>query len=214
MPSFRIAGLFFPITAWEDSFLDRVNELRNEELAVLRRFNVMEAMVIVVFLVLPVWMSLTTFGVYAGTGHKMNPGSVFRVVALFNALRFPLINLPSSLNSIMSGGVSVKRVQKFLETDDIGDNRKDVSANSRDKSVTSEPDSTKVSTGATKVLTTELQTWDNSYYIHNGTYRWSAGQPSPSLTDVTIKIPKGRLIGIVGMVRVLPRYIPVDNNCS
>lgn len=198
--------------AWEDSFLNRVNGLRQSELDILRKYNIYQSLIIVVFLVLPVWMSLTTFGVFAGTGHVMTAGAVFRAVALFNALRFPLINLPGALSGLMSGTVSVKRVQAFLAVGDIGDNRRHVVGNVATESATavSSPATESVSDSValpsarpdTNVLTPELTSFENSYFVRNATYKWQLNQPSPSLVNVTVKVPKGRLVGIVGMVSV------------
>jgi ABC-type multidrug transport system fused ATPase/permease subunit len=205
----RVVRSFFQ-SAWEDSFLSRVNGLRQSELDILRKYNIYQSLIIVVFLVLPVWMSLTTFGVFAGTGHVMTAGAVFRAVALFNALRFPLINLPGALSSLMSGTVSVKRVQAFLAAEDIGDNRRHIvgsalgapgtaASSPSTETADAETASTAKSPVDTKVLTSELASFENSYFVRNATYKWQLNQPVPSLVNVSVKVPKGKLVGIVGL---------------
>ena len=200
-------------TAWEDSYLNRVNELRADELYVLRQYNIYEAMIIVVFLVLPVWMSLTTFGVYSGTGNVMDAGSVFRVVALFNALRFPLINLPGAIGQLMSGMVSIRRVQAFLVTDNIAATRTqsaprpavsqltdNVAAQAQDPANSAE--SGVLPSPQRKLQISEFEPMDNSYYIKHGCFKWHEGQLDSALSDITVKIPKGALVAVVGMVRL------------
>jgi ATP-binding cassette subfamily C (CFTR/MRP) protein 1 len=108
---------------WEDSFVERIGTLRREEMRFVRNGNILEGSVAFLFLILPVWMTLVTFAVFSYRGNTLEPGKVFRAVALFNALRFPLVNLPGALGSIVNGKVSVRRIEGFLLREEIGNGR-------------------------------------------------------------------------------------------
>jgi hypothetical protein len=56
---------------------------------------------VTMFLMLPVLMSLVTFAVFSYRGNLLTADVVFRTVALFNALRFPLIDLPGGQECVV-----------------------------------------------------------------------------------------------------------------
>ena len=90
-------------------------------MALVKRMNFQDSLLSVMFLMLPVLMSLGTFAVFVSRGNKLEADVVFRTVAFFNALRFPLLNLPGVLGHIISAMVSVNRLRKFLDMEDGGD---------------------------------------------------------------------------------------------
>jgi len=53
-------------------------------------------------------------------------------LALFNLLRFPLVVFPSIINSIVEANVSNKRIQTFLNNDEIDENAVHRSSTSAD----------------------------------------------------------------------------------
>jgi ABC-type multidrug transport system fused ATPase/permease subunit len=67
---------------------------------------------------LPVFASALTFVLYAALGNKLEPEIIFPSLAFFTGLRVPLLVLPYCYNDAMDGYVSVKRIQKFLLTED------------------------------------------------------------------------------------------------
>ena len=90
-------------------------------MALVKRMNFQDSLLSVMFLMLPVLMSLGTFAVFVSRGNKLEADVVFRTVAFFNALRFPLLNLPGVLGRVISAMVSVNRLRKFLDMEDGGD---------------------------------------------------------------------------------------------
>ncbi len=137
----------------------------------------------------------------------MNPGAVFRVVALFNALRFPLINLPGSLGGLMSGMVSARRVQSFLVADEINPSRHQIGDHpapvpASNAAAAPVDGSAVLPSPQRRLQISEFEPMDNSYFIRHGTFKFQATQPTPALSDITMKIPKGSLIGVVGVVSV------------
>jgi hypothetical protein len=82
-------------------------------------YAVLFSMVSLVFLMLPMLISVVTFGVYVGLGNTLEPPLVFRTIALFNALQYPVIQLPMALNVLVSGLISIKRINTFLSLNDL-----------------------------------------------------------------------------------------------
>eukprot|EP00916_Digyalum_oweni_P014689 GHVL01024075.1.p1 GENE.GHVL01024075.1~~GHVL01024075.1.p1 ORF type:complete len:1002 (-),score=169.84 GHVL01024075.1:2997-6002(-) len=61
-------------------------------------------------------VTLTAFGTYLLQNNNQRPPlvTIFASLSLFQALRFPLLNLPETLSSINNGLVSARRIQGFL----------------------------------------------------------------------------------------------------
>eukprot|EP00753_Platysulcus_tardus_P003850 PLAT12496.19.p1 GENE.PLAT12496.19~~PLAT12496.19.p1 ORF type:complete len:1397 (+),score=834.47 PLAT12496.19:82-4272(+) len=105
--------------AWEESFQERLCALREKEMQLLKKAAFANSSIVLFFMVLPVAVSLGTFAVYVAYGGELSPALVFRSLALFNALRFPLINLPSAIAGLLSGLVSAHRMERFLTRDEL-----------------------------------------------------------------------------------------------
>lgn len=62
--------------------------------------------------------SALAFVLYAALGNKLEPEIVFPSLAFFTGLRVPLLILPYCYSDVMDCYVSIKRIQKFLLTED------------------------------------------------------------------------------------------------
>jgi len=54
-------------------------------------------------------------------GNSLTPATVFTSLALFNQLRFPMIFYPLLLNSLVEGKVSLDRIDRFLDSEEVGE---------------------------------------------------------------------------------------------
>jgi ATP-binding cassette, subfamily C (CFTR/MRP), member 1 len=106
---------------WEESFADRIEQMRSSELGVLLRLTLYSSSFIFCFLLLPVLISASSFGVFILDGGTLTPVIVFRSLAFFNALQFPLIQLPSAVQSIVVALVSCKRLTGFFLRQSLSD---------------------------------------------------------------------------------------------
>jgi ABC-type multidrug transport system fused ATPase/permease subunit len=68
----------------------------------------------------PILASVLTFVVYALTGNDLNPPVVFSSIALFNALRMPLMMLPLVITGATDAWVSLQRIQALLLAPELG----------------------------------------------------------------------------------------------
>ena len=100
--------------AWEAEFEKRINEIRDKELAIFRKYCIMQSVSGAIFTSVPLLVSIVTFTTYIATGNKLDVATALTSLALFEILRFPLFMLPNVLNNLVEAKVSIDRVQGFL----------------------------------------------------------------------------------------------------
>ena len=65
-------------------------------------------------------VALATFGTFVATSDEpLTAERAFVALSLFNILRFPLSMLPFLISNIVQASVSLKRLSKFLQNDEI-----------------------------------------------------------------------------------------------
>uniref|UniRef100_A0AAQ5ZZH2 ATP-binding cassette, sub-family C (CFTR/MRP), member 2 n=1 Tax=Amphiprion ocellaris TaxID=80972 RepID=A0AAQ5ZZH2_AMPOC len=107
--------------AWEPSFQTQVEDIRGEELKVMRKFAYLSSVSTFIFSCAPALVSLVTFGVYVGVSpdNVLTAEKAFTSISLFNILRFPLAMLPMLIAAMVQTAVSRKRIEKFLSGEDL-----------------------------------------------------------------------------------------------
>ena len=63
----------------------------------------------------PLLVALSTFAAYTLSGHTLDVASALTSLSLFEILRFPLFMLPQIINRMVEAGVSIDRIQSFLQ---------------------------------------------------------------------------------------------------
>ncbi|XP_043211792.1 ATP-binding cassette sub-family C member 3-like isoform X6 [Amphibalanus amphitrite] len=120
-------------------------------------------------------VTLITFAVYVLTGddvdpHYLTPDKAFVSLSLFNLLRMPLSFLPMLIVFTVQANVSLTRMNKYLNSDDLDDQ-----AVSHD--------------------TTE----SDPVVVENGTFTWDP-ESTPYLQDINMRVKEGSLVAVVGTV--------------
>lgn len=118
---------FIKYYAWEKIFLQRILNLRNEELKHFWSYMVVANGSFVVAMSVPLFATAMTFTVFSLTGHELEAAQVFSSLALFNCLRMPLSMIPRLMGRIPDAMISLNRIQAFLsiqESKDIIQDRK------------------------------------------------------------------------------------------
>ncbi|XP_062859407.1 ATP-binding cassette sub-family C member 3 isoform X2 [Trichomycterus rosablanca] len=159
--------------AWEGSFKEKVLEIRQKELNVLRKAAYLSALSIMAWTSAPFMVALTTFAVYVSVdkNNVLDAEKAFVSLSLFNILRFPLNMLPQVISSIMQASVSLKRIQEFLSHDELDP-----------ASVDRKPESS-----------------DHAMTVVNGKFAW-AKKDTPALHNINMMVPQGSLLAVVGHV--------------
>uniref|UniRef100_A0A8C7NBR0 Canalicular multispecific organic anion transporter 2-like n=1 Tax=Oncorhynchus kisutch TaxID=8019 RepID=A0A8C7NBR0_ONCKI len=159
--------------AWESSFKEKVLEIRQKELNVLRKTAYLGALSTMAWTSAPFLVALTTFAVYVTVDKNniLDAEKAFVSLSLFNILRFPLNMLPQVISSIVQASVSLKRIQDFLSHDEL------------------DPESVDRTNTAT----------DSSVTVVNGKFTWAKQDP-PALHNINLMVPQGSLLAVVGHV--------------
>ncbi|XP_041075962.1 ATP-binding cassette sub-family C member 3-like isoform X1 [Polyodon spathula] len=159
--------------AWENSFKEKVKQIREKELKVLRKSAYLGAVSIFAWTSAPFLVALTTFAVYVTVDDKnvLDAKKAFVSLSLFNILRFPLNMLPQVISSLVQASVSLKRIQSFLSHDEL------------------DPDSVDKKNIASGCVVT----------VVNGKFTWAKSDPA-TLHSINLMVPHGSLLAVVGHV--------------
>ncbi|CAG9820276.1 unnamed protein product [Phaedon cochleariae] len=104
---------------WEQHFVRMTTKLRDQELKYLRGRKYLDALCVYFWATTPVIISILTFATYVLMGNKLTAATVFTSMALLNMLISPLNAFPWVLNGLTEAWVSIKRIQKLLDLDDL-----------------------------------------------------------------------------------------------
>uniref|UniRef100_A0A9J7X6J7 ABC-type glutathione-S-conjugate transporter n=1 Tax=Cyprinus carpio carpio TaxID=630221 RepID=A0A9J7X6J7_CYPCA len=89
--------------AWESSFEAQVQEIREKELKVMRKFAYLSSVSTFIFSCAPAIVSLATFAVFVSVSpdNILDAEKAFTSISLFNILRFPLAMLPQGTEPVL-----------------------------------------------------------------------------------------------------------------
>lgn len=158
--------------AWEPSFEKKVQDVRDQELKVLRNIAFLNAVSTFFWTSAPFLVCLATFMAYilSDNTNYLDAQKAFVSLSLFKLLSFPINLLPMMVSYIIQGNVSIGRIGKFLQGEDL------------------DPDNVQHS-----------QLSDSAISIDKGTFSWGK-TIDPALKDITFQIPEGKLVAVVGQV--------------
>uniref|UniRef100_A0A8C9ZRY3 Multidrug resistance-associated protein 1 n=1 Tax=Sander lucioperca TaxID=283035 RepID=A0A8C9ZRY3_SANLU len=107
--------------AWELAFKDKVSEIRESELRVLKKAAYLGAVSTFTWICAPFLVALSTFSVFVliDEHNVLDAQKAFVSLALFNILRFPLNMLPMVISSMVQASVSLKRLRVFLSHEEL-----------------------------------------------------------------------------------------------
>ncbi len=159
--------------AWEESYINTANSIRQVEVDTLRSSSYLRATTLFSWMVTPVFVALFTFLSFTLSGHELTASIAFTSVALFNVLRFPLNMLPSVLSNLVDSNIALGRIGKYLNNDN------------RDSSVVE----------WNKVSDPQIPF---ALRMEGASFGWSPG--NAVLHDLSFTVPKGKLVALVGSV--------------
>ena len=159
--------------AWEDPYISRISQLRSQELVEIKTTVLLNLFQTLLFMIIPVLVSMVSFIVFAALGYELTSSVAFTALSLFNLLRFPIMMLPKQIMSLIQAKVSLARVQEYLEAEEIS------------STFLPPPDTN----GALRICAS----------INDGTFSWDLNS-SPVLRDVTFHLKAGELVVVVGEV--------------
>ncbi|CAH1406916.1 unnamed protein product [Nezara viridula] len=158
--------------AWEPSFEDDVLKIRAKEAKVLRKAAYLRAGISFIWTCAPFLVSLLTFMTYVliDENNVLDSAKVFVSLSLFNILKTPLAMVPVMISSMVQAAVSIKRINKFLNSEEL------------DLKIISHDDKE-----------------DDPLVIEKGTFSWGAAE-KPTLRNLNLRVKPGSLVAVVGAV--------------
>lgn len=160
------------IHAWEDAFRKRTEDIRANEIRSLNQQTWYSAAITFAFSCLPFIVALSSFATFVLIDERnvLDANKVFVSLSLFNIIRIPLAVLPMLITNLSQYIIAVKRINKFLEADEIDPSN-------------------------IKPINDEV----NTVKIQNGTFKWDSKR-EPALTNVNFEVPRRKLVAVVGSV--------------
>lgn len=163
----RIAKYF----AWENRLLQEVEEIRAQEVGVLRKLAWFQSFSFLFYLATNSIVSVVTFGVHLARGGSLDAATVFSAIALFSLLDHPFGILPGLIARLSSIQVAAKRIAGYLQQEEVPEDPRAPSAPHRPIGVT----------------------------LQNATCRYDDGT-SDVLRDISLTVAPGEKLAIVGPV--------------
>ena len=101
--------------SWETKFYEKILSLRSKEMKYIRQETLAFANFIVLLIVFPSCSLVVSFLTYVYiSSEPLTAANAFSAIALFNALRFPLMELGQILNTIIQTDTALTRIARFL----------------------------------------------------------------------------------------------------
>ncbi|CAH1793470.1 unnamed protein product [Owenia fusiformis] len=158
--------------AWEGAFQEKILEIRNQEIAVLRASQLFQAVSSLSWFCAPFLVALASFATYVSVSETniLTAQRAFVSLSLFNIMNAPLAQIPAVITYLVQCAVSIGRLSRFLKNPELD------------------------------VENVKLETnQENAMSIRDGTFSWDKDD-APVLHDVNMRIPEGKLVAVVGMV--------------
>ncbi|XP_062527521.1 multidrug resistance-associated protein 1 isoform X1 [Bombyx mori] len=160
--------------AWEPSFEDQILQIRNKEMHVLKQTAYLNSATSFIWSCAPFLVTFLTFFTYVISDPENNIPTAERIfvsMSLFFTMNVPLGFLPFIIVSAIETSVGIKRLNKFMNCDEL-----DISSVDHDKK---EP---------------------SPIVIENGNFTWGEKDADPVLKNINLNVPRGSLVAIVGAV--------------
>ncbi|XP_008659190.1 ABC transporter C family member 13 isoform X2 [Zea mays] len=174
--------------SWEKLFTERLVERRESEVKHLATRKYLDAWCVYFWATTPTLFSLSTFSIFAITGHALDAATVFTCVALFNTLISPLNSFPWVINGMIDAVISSRRLSNYLSTPEHHSSELNASAdllNHHFKRYT------KVTHNPMAIVFQNVScSWSSS----------SVAELNIVLRDISLQLQKGFFIAIVGEV--------------
>lgn len=163
---------------WENSFLRRVLEVRNEqELKMLKKIGIVTAGNMALWTGIPLLVAFASFATAAVVSPRpLTSDVIFPAISLFMLLQFPLAMFAQVMSNIIEAIVSVRRLDSFLSAAEL-------------------------QFDAVKTLAADdLKEGDEVLSIKEGNFTWNKNAVQPTLENINVSIKKGELLGVLGRV--------------
>ena len=161
--------------AWEASFEKQVVGIREKEIDALKKAAILQSFISFLWTCAPVLVSTACFTAYvlADAANVLDANTAFVSITLFNMLRIPFNQIPMTLIYFVQAQVSLERLNRFLNSDELDP---ETVTHSEDSAFAVDAD--------------------------NATFSWEKGG-EPMLRNIEMKVRPGELVAVVGTVGMM-----------
>lgn len=163
--------------AWERAWADKIEELRNAELETIERGFRWRILMNLIWSYVPLMVTAVSFAFFTLFGNVLTADKAFSSLALFNLMRIPLNTFPLAITALAEARVSLSRLTDFLQAEEL------------DPKLIERVPPSPLPLDASEDVAVELKA---------ASFRW--GSDSAPLGPISVRIPRGSLVAIVGEV--------------
>ena len=160
--------------AWENPNQKEVLDIREQEMKVLKYSAILSGVATFIWSTAPLMVALASFATYVLVGNPLTPQTAFVALSLFNILRFPMSMLPFLVSFVVECSVSITRMNKYLNHEDLDPN-------------------------SVKWTKNPAILGEAAILVQNASFGWTKGG-DPVLNNINIRVDPGTLVSIVGQV--------------
>ncbi|XP_059177525.1 multidrug resistance-associated protein 1-like [Physella acuta] len=161
--------------AWEEAFKSQMNNIRRDELKAVFKFHCLRLATSFAWTGGFFWLPFFTFLTYILVDQEnyLNASVVFVTISYLGIVRRAITYFGYSLDYVIAGFVSSRRLMNFLESKDM-----------------EKPPVDNFSSNLTE---------NDAIFISNGNFGWTTNSEA-TLKNICLQVPKGSLVAVVGMV--------------
>ncbi|RKP01598.1 hypothetical protein CXG81DRAFT_6843, partial [Caulochytrium protostelioides] len=168
--------------ALEPVYGRKVAQARRDEMIHLKRALAARTAGLSVIFIAPVLSTLICLVTYIHVRHVGLPATeTFRLLAVFNTLRYPLAVLPTSIRAVNGAGAALDRLLEFFILDEVEDLASTILPPPPPR------DENEAATGSSMVLK-----------LTCASFSWDGDIEHPHLEDLDLTLYRGRIIAVVG----------------
>ena len=159
--------------SWESPFIEKIVGIRGNELHSMKWVQYLDSFLFFTWNSAPFLVAITSFVTYIYIDPENNildAQTAFVSLSLFNSLQAPFFLIPYAVQCVVQAGVSVKRINKFLNSEELDLNN---------------------------VTKDEME---DAVVAKNAYYTWGQRTDSPLLKNINFSIKKGSFVAVVGRV--------------
>ncbi|KAL3667606.1 hypothetical protein V7S43_007160 [Phytophthora oleae] len=158
--------------AWEDSINETIREIRDQEVALMRRYNYLRLINAVLMFLAPTILNMVCFLVYILLGNTLDVATAFVILALTNACKMAFSIFANASVAVSEAITSTGRLSDFLVSEEVDEALHELNQN-HDKAIIS---------------------------FQDAALQWVEDSPVPTLSRITFTLHPGSLTVVVGPV--------------
>ncbi|RLN88632.1 hypothetical protein BBJ28_00018051, partial [Nothophytophthora sp. Chile5] len=158
--------------AWEDSINETIKQIRDEEVALMRRYNYLRLVNVVLMFLAPTLLNLVCFLIYILLGNTLDVATAFVILALTNACKMAFSIFANASVAVAEAITSTHRLADFLVSGEVEESPEGDGSDSVSPIIS----------------------------IQDADFQWVEDSPEMTLSGINLTLEPGTLTVVVGTV--------------